>query len=135
MALAQLRKRKEPTRGYDPLLERRIELLLPLLKRNGVRLVTNMGAANPVAAADAIVAIAKAQKTPIRVAVVTGDDVLAKIGKTADELKAYVAEHPELSEALYSVPKYKSVVGTAANFAVHVAEKMGASVPYHVEGH
>src|SRR5947199_6983639 len=62
-------------------------------------------------------------------------DVLAKIGKSIDELKAYVAEHPEMSEALYSVPKYKSVVGTAANFAVHVAEKMGASVPYHVEGH
>src|SRR2546429_376856 len=68
VALAQLRKRKDPTRGYDPLLERRIELLLPLLKRHGVRLVTNMGPANPVAAADAIVAIAKAQKTPSRAA-------------------------------------------------------------------
>src|SRR5712691_5365860 len=66
VALAQLRKRRDPTRGYDPLLERRVELLLPLLKRYGVRLVTNMGAANPIAAADAIVAIARAQKTPIR---------------------------------------------------------------------
>src|SRR5204862_7209166 len=52
-------------------------------------------------------------------------DVLAKIGKTADELKAYVAEHPEMSLALYKVPKYKGVIGTAANFAIHVAEKMG----------
>src|SRR5204862_3522034 len=40
-------------------------------------------------------------------------DVLAKIGKTADELKAYVAEHPEMSLALYKVPKYKGVIGTA----------------------
>src|SRR2546425_1457765 len=79
VALAQLRKRKDPTRGYDPLLERRMELLLPLLRKHGVRLVTNLGAANPIAAADAIIAIARGQKTPIRVAVVTGDDVLARI--------------------------------------------------------
>ena len=88
VALAQLRKRKDPTRGYDPLLERRLELLLPLLKRHGVRLVTNMGAANPLAAADAIIAIAKAQKTPIRVAVVTGDDVLSKIGPDEPALES-----------------------------------------------
>src|SRR4051812_47393331 len=62
-------------------------------------------------------------------------DVLGKIGKSADELKQYVAEHPDMQGALYSVPKYKGVIGTAANFAVHVAEKMGAQVPYHVEGH
>jgi hypothetical protein len=61
--------------------------------------------------------------------------VLEKIGKTTDELKAHVAEHPELSAALYHVPKYKGVVGTAANFAIDVAEKMGVSVPYHKEEH
>ncbi len=62
-------------------------------------------------------------------------DVLEKIGKTTDELKAYVAEHPEMSKAIYQVPKYKGVIGTAANFAIHVAEKMGAQVPYHQEAH
>jgi Acyclic terpene utilisation family protein AtuA len=101
VALAQLRRRRDSTRGYDPLLERRIELLLPLLKRHGVRLITNMGAANPVAAADAIIAIARAQKTPIRVAVVTGDDVLAKI--EPDELtlesRTPIAEYGELVSA------------------------------------
>ncbi len=79
VALAQLRKRKDPTRGYDPLLERRMELLLPLLKRHRVRLISNLGAANPIAAAEAIIAIARKQQTPIRVAVVTGDDVLGRI--------------------------------------------------------
>src|SRR5438067_2003552 len=62
-------------------------------------------------------------------------DVLAKIGKSVDELKAYVAEHPEMALALYKVPKYKGVIGTAANFAIHVAEKMGATVPYHLDAH
>jgi hypothetical protein len=88
VALAQLRKREDPTRGYDPLLERRIELLLPLLKRHGVRLITNMGAANPLAAANAIIAIAKAKRTPIRVAVVTGDDVLSRIGPDEPTLES-----------------------------------------------
>jgi predicted nucleotide-binding protein (sugar kinase/HSP70/actin superfamily) len=62
-------------------------------------------------------------------------EVLKTIGKTTDELRAYVDQHPELSAALYQVPKYKGVIGTAPNFAIHVAEKMGATVPYHVDAH
>jgi predicted nucleotide-binding protein (sugar kinase/HSP70/actin superfamily) len=62
-------------------------------------------------------------------------DVLEKVGKTAEELRAFVAEHPEMQQALYQVPKYKGIVGTSANFAIHVAQRMGVSVPYHVEGH
>jgi hypothetical protein len=46
-----------------------------------------------------------------------------------------VAAHPEMEQALYKVPKYKGVVGTAASFAIHVAERMGAPVPYHLDSH
>ena len=76
IALAQLRRRKDPHSGFDLRLERRVEQLLPVLKRRGVRLVSNMGAANPVAAADAIARIARRLGLAIKVAVVTGDDVL-----------------------------------------------------------
>jgi predicted nucleotide-binding protein (sugar kinase/HSP70/actin superfamily) len=62
-------------------------------------------------------------------------EVVKNTGKTLDELKAFVEQHPQMQQALYPVPKYKGVIGTAANFAVHVAEKMGASVPYHQEAH
>ncbi len=62
-------------------------------------------------------------------------DVLEKIGKTSEELHAYVDACPEMSSALYPVPKYKGLIGTAANFAVHVAERMGTQVPYHLESH
>lgn len=79
IALAQLRKRKNAALGYDPLLERRMELLLPMLKSHGVRMISNFGAANPLAAADAILAIAERHDLAIRIAVVTGDDVLASI--------------------------------------------------------
>jgi hypothetical protein len=40
-----------------------------------------------------------------------------------------------MSSALYRVPKYKGVIGTAPNFAIHVAERMGERVPYHPESH
>src|SRR5438034_4425109 len=69
VALAQLRRRKDPSGGYDPLLERRMTRLPPLAKEHGITLVTNMGAANPIAAADAIVAIAREQRLAVKVAV------------------------------------------------------------------
>jgi predicted nucleotide-binding protein (sugar kinase/HSP70/actin superfamily) len=62
-------------------------------------------------------------------------DVLEKLGTPLDDLKAYVAQNPEMEQALYKVPKYKGVIGTAANFAIHVAERMGNKVPYHVDAH
>lgn len=77
IALAQKRKLQDPEQGYDPLLERRIRSLLPLLVQNKVRLITNMGAANPVAAAAKIAAIAREQGLSIRIAAVSGDDVLS----------------------------------------------------------
>ena len=65
VALAQLRRRRDPALGYDPLLERRMRRLLPLARRHGIRMVTNMGAANPIAAAEVVVAIARDQGLPV----------------------------------------------------------------------
>ncbi len=76
IALAQLRRRRDPATGYDARLVERIESLLPILARRRIRLLGNFGAANPLAAADAIVAIAKRLAIPVTVAAVTGDDVL-----------------------------------------------------------
>ncbi|MCR9016778.1 acyclic terpene utilization AtuA family protein [Aquiflexum gelatinilyticum] len=77
IALAQKQKQINPSLGYDPLLERRIEGLLPLLVKHRTRLVTNMGAANPLAAGNKIIEIAKKQGLKVKVAVVHGDDVLS----------------------------------------------------------
>ena len=79
IALAQKRKLKDPSHGYDPLLEKRMNLLLDVLVKKKVRLITNMGAANPVAAAERIVAIAREKKIKIKVAAITGDDVLQNL--------------------------------------------------------
>jgi len=79
IALAQKRKQQNPNAGYDVLLERRIEGLLPLLNQTQTRLITNMGAANPVAGAHKILEIAKKQGLKVKIAVVLGDDVIHQI--------------------------------------------------------
>ena len=76
IALAQLRRRHDPAAGFDARLTERVESLLPILARRRIRLVSNFGAANPLGAAEAIVAIAKRLDLPTKVAAVTGDDVL-----------------------------------------------------------
>ncbi|MGI9449209.1 MAG: acyclic terpene utilization AtuA family protein, partial [Geminicoccaceae bacterium] len=71
----------KPAAGYNPLLERRLRAVLPLCVRNGTRLITNMGVANPNAAAEKAVEIARelglwGQK----IGAVVGDDVTDFIG-------------------------------------------------------
>jgi hypothetical protein len=75
IGLAQKRKMKDATKGYDPLLEKRIESLLPILIKNKVRLITNMGAANPIEGARKIIDIARTLNLKVKVAAITGDDV------------------------------------------------------------
>jgi predicted nucleotide-binding protein (sugar kinase/HSP70/actin superfamily) len=50
-------------------------------------------------------------------------EVLERIGMSLDDLKAYVDEHPEMRRPMYKVPHTPGVVGTAANFAIHIAER------------
>src|SRR3954471_15206489 len=79
IGLAQKRKLLDPTKGYDPLLERRLKSLLPLISKNKIRLITNMGAANPLEAAKKIIEIALKLQINIKVVAVTGDDVFEQL--------------------------------------------------------
>jgi hypothetical protein len=77
IALAQQARRNDPEGGYDPLLEARMRAVLPVARRNGVRIVSNMGAANPLAAARKTASIARELGlVGLKIAAVTGDDVL-----------------------------------------------------------
>lgn len=77
IALAQQARLRDPEAGYDPLLSARMEAVLPACRANGVRVVTNMGAANPVSAARETVAVARRLGLgELKVAAVTGDGVL-----------------------------------------------------------
>ncbi len=77
IALAQQTRRRDAALGYDPLLEARWRAVLPLAAKRGVRIVTNMGAAHPVAAALKTAALARELGIDgLKIAAVTGDDVL-----------------------------------------------------------
>jgi len=77
IALAQQAKARDPQAGYDPLLLDRMTAVLPACARRGVRVITNMGAANPRAAAAAVRDLARSLGlNRLRIAAITGDDVV-----------------------------------------------------------
>jgi hypothetical protein len=80
IARENLTRLKDPEKGYTPYLAERFQAVLPACVRNSIRIVTNMGAANPLAAARAVRREAKdLGLREIPVAVVLGDDVTAAI--------------------------------------------------------
>jgi hypothetical protein len=77
IAIAQQAKMKDPTVGYDGLLAQRMEAVLLSCKEKGIKIITNMGAANPIAGAQKIKEIAQQLGiVGLKIAAVTGDDVV-----------------------------------------------------------
>ena len=87
LALSQLERRRDPSRGYNPALERFVGPVLARCLGENIRIVGNFGAANPRAAALRIQALAREQGLrPPRIAVVEGDDLTGVL--SAPELAA-----------------------------------------------
>lgn len=80
LALCQLERRQNPARGYSPALERLLTPVLGQCLEAGIKIVGNFGAANPLAAARRIAAIARARglRAP-RIAIVEGDDLTGRL--------------------------------------------------------
>lgn len=79
IAIAQEQKRIDPSKGYNGLLEYRMEQVIPLAYKNKTKVITNMGAANPEKAAEIIADLAKkAGSHGMKIAALIGDDVLAQ---------------------------------------------------------
>jgi hypothetical protein len=87
LALSQLERRRDPSRGYNPALERFVGPVLARCLADNIRIVGNFGAANPRAAALRIQTLAREQGLrPPRIAVVEGDDLTSVL--SAPELAA-----------------------------------------------
>ena len=85
IALAQKARLLDPAAGFDPLLEERMEAVLPLCAGKGIRIISNMGAANPRAAAARTREIAaRLGLRHLRIAAITGDDVLPLLREGID---------------------------------------------------
>lgn len=48
------------------------------------------------------------------------DTIIEKTGKSLDEFKAFVDDHPELKNPFYKIPHSNGIIGTAANFLLHI---------------
>ena len=77
IALAQLQRSQDARLGFDLLLAARMKAVLPVCVAQGVKIISNMGAANPLAAGHEVVRVARGLGIKkLKVAVVLGDDVL-----------------------------------------------------------
>lgn len=86
IAIAQQARLANPEAGFDPLLIARWEAVLPACIRNKVKVLTNMGAANPEAAVRATLGVLKKLGIKgVKVAAVLGDDVLRVVESGAYE--------------------------------------------------
>ncbi|HZW22452.1 acyclic terpene utilization AtuA family protein [Noviherbaspirillum sp.] len=109
IALAQRARMADPDTGYDPLLEDRMRAVLPACRRRGIRIITNMGAANPVAAAAKVREVARSLNLHgLKVAAVTGDDVLENV-RRGDYLDDTGAPVSRFGDRLLSANAYVGV--------------------------
>lgn len=100
ISLGQMDKAKDGTKGYNRLLDYRMRRILPLAKEKRVKVITNMGAANPQSAAKRTAELAKELGvTGLKIAYVCGDDIYGQLdqyrgsrvlenGRPLEELKS-----------------------------------------------
>lgn len=121
IAIAQKAKLKDPEAGFDPLLAARMRAVLAACKKNGVKIITNMGAANPLSAAKKTREIAaELGITSLKIAVVSGDDVLdvlkkknIKIAETGEPASAMADILVSANAYLGAEPLVKALAGGA----------------------
>ena len=107
VALAQQARMKNPDSGYDPLLEERMRAVLPLCAVKGIKIVTNMGAANPEAAARKVAEIAGSLGLPsLKIAAVIGDDVLEACRDGDLKIMEFESSIKQLGNRLLSANAY-----------------------------
>jgi hypothetical protein len=107
IALAQQSKARDPQSGYDPLLVPRFEAVLPACHARGTRILTNMGAANPVAAAAIVKDLAKRLSfRGLTIATITGDDVLDLVRERDDAIAETGQRVSELGDRVISANAY-----------------------------
>lgn len=113
IALAQQARISDPAGGYDPLLSERMHRVLPFVGRHPgrrrLRVITNMGAANPVSAAAEVRRIANELGVNLKVVAVVGDDVLQAL--RPEQLLDNGQTLGALGERLVSANAYLGVEG------------------------
>ncbi|MBF8779156.1 DUF1446 domain-containing protein [Pseudomonas fulva] len=121
IALAQQARLAEPLAGFDPLLGKRMRAVLPYVRQGGrrLRIISNMGAANPRGAARQVLAIAaELGLHGLKVAAVEGDDVLEVLRQHPEWRLDNGLDIAALGERLVSANAYLGVEGIVEALAL-----------------
>lgn len=82
LAILQKDRQKDPSKGYAADIPQMMRKLLPYVKEKGFKLLTNAGGMNPLGAQQEVMRIAQELGLEgLKVAVVTGDDVLDRLNE------------------------------------------------------
>lgn len=113
IAIGQKEKNANSKKGYNGLLEHRMRKILPLLEQNPVKIITNMGSANPVEAVNKTVEIAKdLNVTGLKIAYVLGDDVTESIDQYYDnDILELDSKLGEIKDSIISANAYLGAEG------------------------
>lgn len=133
-----MKKLSDPTHpGYDRMLEYRMGRILPMALKNGVKIISNMGSTNPVAAAKYIAGLsAKLGYKGIKVAAVTGDNVLTYLKSckesyiTAEQHKEVKSFGEDLIAANCYVPSYGIYEALEAGAQIICTGRIGDSAVF-----
>ena len=110
IAAAQRERLVDPGGGYNEWLADRMTAVLTSARSRGIRILTNMGAANPVAAAQVVVEVARELGIRgLKVAAVVGDDVLDQVRGSDLPLLERAATVASLGDSVISANAYLGV--------------------------
>ncbi|PKU24637.1 acyclic terpene utilization AtuA family protein [Telmatospirillum siberiense] len=110
IAIGQQAKLVNPGAGFDALLEARMRAVLAQAKAKGIRIITNMGAANPAAGAAKIAEVARSLGLEkLRIAAVYGDDVLEALLRGDHPITETGRSVSEMKDKLVSANAYLGV--------------------------
>lgn len=132
IALAQQARRSDADGGFDPLLEARLRAVLGTCAQKRIHIVSNMGAANPVAAAEKTAEVAaQLGLAGLRIAAVTGDDVLGLVRAADLRFEESGTRVADLGERIVSANAYLGVAPICAALAqgAHIVLTGRASDP------
>ncbi len=101
MSILQKQKERDPTMGYARDFVGAMDSVLDAVTDRGVRVIANAGGVNPPACATAIQVVAKKRGKSLRIGVVTGDDLLPRLGELVEQ--GHALAHMETGEPLESV--------------------------------
>ncbi|HET8706202.1 MAG TPA: acyclic terpene utilization AtuA family protein, partial [Pseudomonadales bacterium] len=87
-------KMKNPAEGYATDFVHVLKPLLPLIAEKKIKVVSNAGGINPLACRDALQAHITQAGLNLKIAVVLGDDILARRGELPSNIKALDSDKP-----------------------------------------